>query len=87
MRNVGSSETYQELAAEVDEPRKKSAIEVVEPKRRSAVEEKPILQQRQHLQPKRHQSKWGRRVALIILAAGILTTAYLAWKYAWPFLK
>jgi len=87
MRNVGSSETSQELAAEVDEPRKKSAIEVVEPKRRSAVEEKPILQQRQHLQPKRHQSKWGRRVALIILAAGILTTAYLAWKYAWPFLK
>jgi len=87
MRNVGSSETSQELAVEVDEPRKKSAIEVVEPTKRSAVEEKPILQQKQHLQPKRHQSKRGRRVAIVILAVGILATAYLVWKYVWPFLK
>ncbi len=87
MRNIGSNEASQELAVEVEEPRKKPAIETVEPEKRFAVEEEPILQQKQHLQSKRHQSKRGRRVAIVILAAGILTTAYLAWKYVWPFLK
>src|SRR6266705_1358917 len=87
MRNIGSNEASQELAIEVDEPRKKPAIETVEPEKRFAVEEKPILQQKQHLQRKRHQSKRGRRAAIVILAAGILTTAYLAWKYVWPFLR
>src|SRR5438552_385414 len=40
MRNVGSSETSQELAVEVDEPRKKSAAEEVESKRRTSLEER-----------------------------------------------
>jgi cytochrome c-type biogenesis protein CcmH/NrfG len=87
MRNVGSSETFQELAVEVDEPRKKSAIEEVEPKRKIAVEEKRAVQPKQHLHPKQHRSKMGRRVAIVIAAAGVLTIAYLAWKYVWPFLK
>jgi hypothetical protein len=87
MRNVGSSETIQELAVEVDEPKKKSAIEVVEPKRRLVVEERPAVQPIRHLQPNRHRTKRGRRVAIVIAAVGVLTIAYLAWKYVWPFLK
>jgi hypothetical protein len=87
MRNVGSSETSQELAIEVDEPKKKSTIEVVEPKRRLAVEERPNLQPRQHLQPKPQRTRRGRRVAIFIAAVSVLTIAYLAWKYVWPFLK
>ena len=85
MRNVGSVETFQEFAVEVDEPKKKSAIEVVEPKKRLAVEERPVIQLIQHLQPKRHRTKRGRRVAIVIAAVGVLTIAYLAWKYVWPF--
>src|SRR5207302_5398379 len=37
MRDVGSSETSQELAIEPDEPKKKSAIEAVEAKKKSAI--------------------------------------------------
>ncbi len=87
MRNVGSSETSQELAVEVDEPRKKSAIEILEPKKRAAVDEKPAVRPKQHLQPKQHRSKRGRRIAVVIAAAGILTLAFLAWKYVLPFLR
>jgi len=87
MRNVGSSETSQELAVEVDEPRKKSAVEEVESKRRTSLEERPAVQPKQHLQPKQHRSKKGRRVAIVVVAAGILMLAVLAWKYVWPFLK
>jgi hypothetical protein len=87
MRNVGSSETSQELAVEVGEPRKKSAVEVVEPRNRSAVEEKPAVQPRQYLQSKQRRSKRGRRVAIVIAAFGVLAIAYLAWKYVWPFLR
>src|SRR2546428_2663976 len=87
MRNVGSSETSQELAVEVDEPRKKSAIEVVEPKMKTAVEEKPIIQQKQHLQPRRHQSKRGRRVSIVLAATCVLIIAFLAWKHVLPFLR
>src|SRR6266566_1556757 len=76
MRNVGSSETFQELAVEVDEPKKKSAIE-----------ESAAVQSIQHLQPKRHRTKRGRRVAIAIAAVGVLTIAYLAWKYVWPLLR
>src|SRR5713101_6935255 len=87
MRNVGSSETSQELAVEVDEPMKKSAISIAEPKKRAAVDEKPAVRPKQHLQPKQHRSKRGRRIAVVIAAAGILTLAFLAWKYVLPFLK
>jgi len=98
MKNVGSSETSQELAVEADEavvqPRlrksigeKKSAIEVTEPKTRSSVEERSAIQSRQHLQPKQHRSKRGRRVAIFVAVAGILAIAYLAWKYVLPFLR
>jgi hypothetical protein len=87
MRNVGSSETSQELVLEVDEPRKKSAIEIVEPKKRAAVDEKPAVRPKQHLQPNLHRSKRGRRIAVVIAAAGILTLAFLAWKYVLPFLR
>ena len=80
MRNVGSSETSQELAVEVDEPRKKSAVEEVESKRRTSLEERPAVQPKQHLQPKQHRSKKGRRVAIVVVAAGILMLAVLAWK-------
>src|SRR2546427_963123 len=87
MRNVGSSETSQELAVEVDEPGKKSHVEIVEPKMKTVVEEKPAVQPKQHLRPKQNRSKRGRRVTIVIAAAGVLTIAYLAWKYVWPFLK
>ncbi len=98
MKNVGSSETSQELAVEADEavvqPRlrksngeKKSAIEVTEPKTRSSVEERSAIQSRQHLQPKQHRSKRGRRVAIFVAVVGILAIAYLAWKYVLPFLR
>ena len=87
MRNVGSSETSQELAVELDEPKKKSAIEVVETKKKSSIEEKPAVQPRQHLQPKQHQSKRDRRVSIVLAAAGVLIIAYLAWNYVLPFLR
>ena len=87
MRNVGSSESSQELAIELDEPRKKSAIEDVESKRKTAVEERPAFQPKQRLRLKQHRSKKGRRVGIVIAAAGVLTIAYLAWKYVWPFLR
>src|SRR5213592_1449751 len=87
MRNVGSSESSQELAIELDEPRKKSAIEDVESKSKTAVEERPAFQPKQRLRLKQHRSKKGRRVGIVIAAAGVLTIAYLAWKYVWPFLR
>jgi hypothetical protein len=87
MRNVGSSETSQELAIEVDEPRKKSDIEAVVSQKRSAVEEKPTILQKQHVRINQHRSKRGRRVAVVIAAVGFLTLAFLAWKYVWPFLR
>jgi hypothetical protein len=87
MRNVGSTEMTQELAVEVEEPTKKSAIEIVEPKKRVAVEERLVVQPKQHLKAKQHRSRRGRRVAIVIAAAGILMMAFLAWKYVWPFLR
>jgi hypothetical protein len=87
MRNVGSSDTSQELAVEIDEPKRKSAIEIVEPRKKLAVEEKPVVRVKQHLQPKQHRSKRSRRIAVVIVAAAILTLAFLAWKYVWPFLR
>src|SRR5438105_9355991 len=87
MRNVGSSEPSQELAVEVDEPKKESALEEVERKSKAAVEEQSAVQPNEHLKPKQHRSKKGRRVAIVVVAAGILMLAVLAWKYVWPFLK
>jgi ATPase family associated with various cellular activities (AAA) len=97
MRNVGSSEASQELAVEVDEPERKSAFEVVEPRKKSALEvepnrrssviEKPAVQQRQHLQPKQHRSRRGRRVAIVVTAVAILAMAFLAWRYILPLLR
>src|SRR5712664_3821026 len=87
MRNVGVGETSQELAVEVDEPRKKSAIETAEPRNGSAVEERPAVRPKQHLQPRQHGSKRGRSIAVVIAAAGVLTLAFLAWKYVLPFLR
>jgi hypothetical protein len=87
MRNVGSSETSQELAVESDEPRKKSAIEMVEPKKRLPVEQRAVVQPRQHLQSKQHRNKRGRRIAVVIAVAGILAIAFFAWKYVLPILK
>ena len=97
MRNVGSTETSQELAVDADEPHRSSTIEVVEPKgkvaemvepkKRSPVEEKSIGRPRQHLQSKQRPSKRGRRAAIVVSAAGILALAFLAWKYVWPLLR
>ncbi len=98
MRNVGSSETSQELAVDTDEPvvqlrphksyeEKRSVIEVAEPKKRSAVEERPAAQPRQRLQPKQRSSGGGRRVGIVVAALGILVLAFLAWKYLLPFLR
>lgn len=97
MRNVGSSETSQELAVDVDEPRSKSAVEAYEPKKkggevvelkkRSPLEERPVAHPKQHLQSKKHRSKRGRRVSVVIAVAGILAMAFLAWKYVWTLLR
>src|SRR5712691_1432905 len=87
MRNVGAGETSQELAVEVDGPRKKSAIKTAEPRNGSAVEERPAVRPKQHLQPRQHRSKRGRSIAVVIAAAGVLTLAFLAWKYVLPFLR
>jgi hypothetical protein len=87
MRNVGSNETSQELAVELDEPKKKSAIEVVGTKKKSAIEENPVVQPRQHLQPKQHRSTRGRRVSIVLAATGVVIIAFLAWKYVLPFLR
>src|SRR6266446_4623438 len=87
MRNVGVGETSQELAVEVDGPRKKSAIKTAEPRNGSAVEERPAVRPKQHLQPRQHRSKRGRSIAVVIAAAGVLTLAFLAWKYVLPFLR
>ena len=98
MRNVGSSETSQELAVDTDEPvvqlrphksseEKRSVIEVVEPKKRSAVEERPAVQPRHRLQPKQRRRGRGKRVGIIVSVLGILALAFLAWKYVLPFLR
>src|SRR6266704_561483 len=87
MRNVGSSESSQELAVEVDEPAKKSSIEVSEPKKKFAIEVRPALQLKQHLQPKQHRSKGAHLVSIAVAAASILILAFLAWKYLWPLLR
>src|SRR5690348_3101489 len=97
MRNVGSSETSQEIAVDTDEPvvelrplkseEKRSVIEVVEPKKRSAVEERPAVQPRQRVQPKQHRRRSGRRVGVVVAALGILALAFLTWRYVLPFLR
>jgi hypothetical protein len=97
MRNVGSSETSQELAVDTDEPvvqlrphkseEKRSVIEVVGPKKRSAVEERPAVQPRQRLQPKQRLRGRGKRVGIVVAVLGILALAFLAWKYVLPFLR
>jgi len=98
MRNVGSSETSQELAVDADAPvvqlrphksleEKRSGVEVVEPKKRSAVEERAAVQPRQRLQPKQRRRGTGRRVGIVAAVLGILALAFLAWKYVLPFLK
>jgi hypothetical protein len=87
MRNVGSSETSQELAIELDEPKKKSAIEVVETRKKSAIEEKPVVQPRQQLQLKQHRRKRSRRVSIVLAATGVVIIAFLAWKYVLLFLR
>ncbi len=98
MRNVGSSETSQELAVDTNEPviqlrphksfeEKTSVIDVIEPKNRSAVEEKPAVQPRHRLQPKQRRRGRGRRVGIVVAAVGILALAFLAWKYLLPFLR
>ena len=97
MRNVGSIDASQELADEPDDASRKSAIEIFEPKRRSsvevaeskkrsAVEEKPALRPKQRVQSSRHRSKRGRRVEIVVVAAGVLALAFLAWKYVLPLL-
>src|SRR5881409_449778 len=80
MRNVGSLETSEELAVEDDEP-KKSAVELDSPKKKSLLQEKISVQTR----PRR--SKKGRRVSIVIMAAGVLTVLFFAWKYIWPLLR
>jgi hypothetical protein len=97
MRNVGSSETSQELAVDTDEPviqlrphkseEKRSVIEVVGPKKRSAVEERPAVQPRQRLKPKQRRRGSGKRVGIVVAVLGILALAFLAWKYVLPFLR
>jgi hypothetical protein len=98
MRNVGSSEVSQELAAESEEPlrnsaielrdpKKKSAFEVVESRKKSAVEEKPTIRAKQHVTFRRHRSKWGRRIGIVITVVGILALTFLVWKYVWPLVK
>src|SRR5436189_1254907 len=80
MRNVGSVETSDALAVEDDEP-KKSAVELDSPKKKSLLQEKISVQTR----PRR--SKKGRRVSIVIMAAGVLTVLFFAWKYIWPLLR
>jgi hypothetical protein len=98
MRNVGSSETSQELATESEEPlrnsgvevhdaKKKSAVEVVESRKKSAVEEKPTIRAKQHVQLRQHRSKRSRRIGIVIAVVGILALTFLAWKYFWPLVK
>src|SRR5207247_11324104 len=80
MRNVGSLETSEALAVEDDEP-KKSAVELDGPKKRS------LLQGKISVRPMPHRSKEGRRVSIVIMAAGVLTVLFFAWKYIWPLLR
>jgi|GEM_PF-3240085 hypothetical protein len=98
MRNVGSSEVSQELAPESEAPlrnsvvevrdlKKKSASEVVESKKKLAVEEKPFVRPRQRVQPREHRPRHGRRLTVVVAAAGALALAFLVWKYVWPFLR
>src|SRR6266705_1713935 len=76
MRNVGSVETSEELAVDVDEP-KKSVVDLDGPKKKSALQEKISFQARTS------RSKKDRRVSIVIMAAGVLTVLFLAWKYIW----
>jgi hypothetical protein len=98
MRNVGSGETSQELATESEEPlrnsgvevqdaKKKSAVEAVESSKKSAVEEKPTIRAKQHVTFRRHRSKRGRRIGIVIAVVGILALTFLVWKYVWPLVK
>src|SRR5437867_6843708 len=80
MLNVGSSETSEELVVEEDEP-KKSGVDAEGSKRRSALQEKITV----HARP--HRSKRGRRASIVIIAAGVLMIAFLAWEYIWPLLR
>jgi ATPase family associated with various cellular activities (AAA) len=98
MRNVGSSEVSQELAGEsedslrnsiveVRDTKKKSAVEVVESRKKLAIEEKPIIRAKQHTQPRKHPSKRGRRIAVVIAAVGVLALAFYAWRYVLPLFR
>jgi hypothetical protein len=87
MRNVGSSETFQELAPEFDEPKSDPKLHKSTELKKSSVEEKPVVQLRQRLQPKQHRKRRGRRIAVVFAAAGILAIAFFAWKYVLPILK
>jgi hypothetical protein len=73
LRNVGSSETSEEVAVEIVEPGKKSDLS--EPSKRSVAEEKLTIR------PKPHRGKWVRRV---LMATGVLTILFLAWEYILP---
>jgi hypothetical protein len=87
MRNVGSSETSQELAVEADPPKSEPRLHnSMEPKK-SQVEERPAVQPKQHLQPRQHRSKRGHRLSIAIAAASIVIIAFLVWKYVWPLLR
>jgi hypothetical protein len=86
MRNVGSSETLQDLAVDEDEPVKNSGIEV-QPKKKLAIEEKPAVQPRQRLRTRQHRSRLARRVSIGLMAVGVLTIAYLVWTYVLPLFR
>lgn len=98
MRNVGSTEVLQELATESEEPLRNSAGEVRDPKRKSdfevvesnkklAVEEKSVIRAKQRIQPRQHRRGHGRRLAVVVAAAGVLAVVFLVWKYVWPVLR
>ena len=98
MRNVGSSEVSQELAGESEDPlrnsvvevrdtKKKSAVEVVESRKKLAIEEKPIIRAKQHIKPRKHPSKRGRRIAVVFAALGVLALAFYAWRYVLPLFR
>ena len=98
MRNVGSSEVSQTLAAESEGPlrnsaieirdtKKESAVEKVESKKKLAIEEKPTMRARQHVQSRQRRSKRGRRIGVVIAVVGILALTFWAWKYGLPLLR
>src|SRR6267143_6180939 len=87
MRNVGSSETSQELAVGADESKREPKLHKSPELKKSAVEEKRAVQPKHHLQTRQHRSKGGHRLSIAIAAASIVIIAFLAWKYVWPLLR